>query len=99
MEGYPYLGGKYLLSIDGTGAFSSSTIHCENCCIKNHRDETKTYYHQMLAGVIVHPDKKQVYLLLQSPFQTQMDRAKMIVSVMQPNDSLKIFAGNTLTFQ
>ncbi len=67
LEGYPYLGGKYLLSIDGTGAFSSSTIHCENCCIKNHRDETKTYYHQMLAGVIVHPDKKQVIPIAPEP--------------------------------
>ena len=35
LEKYPYLGGKYLLSIDGTGCFSSPTIHCDNCCEKN----------------------------------------------------------------
>ena len=41
-----------LVPIDGTGYFSSHDVHCEQCCtLKNHRDGTKTYYHQMLAAV------------------------------------------------
>lgn len=60
LEPYAYLNGRYLVSIDGTGYFSSKTIHCENCCVKNHRDGTQTYYHQMLAAVLVHPEKRQV---------------------------------------
>ena len=41
LEGYTY--GHYLLSIDGTGYFSSNKVHCQNCCEK-HRGTT-TYYH------------------------------------------------------
>lgn len=60
LEDYLYLQGSYLLSADGTGQFSSSTIHCENCNVKNHKSGKKTYYHQMLNAVIVHPDKREV---------------------------------------
>ena len=67
LEGYPFLDGKYLLSIDGTGFFSSSKIHCENCCVKNHRNGSTTYFHQMLSGVIVHPDQKSVIPLAPEP--------------------------------
>lgn len=51
---------RYLMPLDGTGYFHSKEIHCENCCQKNHRDGTVSYYHQMLGGVIVHPDHKVV---------------------------------------
>ena len=67
LEEYPYLDGKYLLSIDGTGFFSSPTIHCKNCCVKNHRNGNVTYYHQMLSGVIVHPARKQVIPIAPEP--------------------------------
>ncbi|MCH9691141.1 MAG: transposase, partial [Gammaproteobacteria bacterium] len=60
LESYAYLNGRYLVSIDGTGYFSSKTINCDSCCVKNHRDGTQTYYHQMLAAVLVHPEKSQV---------------------------------------
>jgi len=42
----------YLLSIDGTGQFSSKKVHCENCGIKMHKNGEVTYYHQMLGGAI-----------------------------------------------
>ena len=61
LEGYEYIDGYYLLSMDGTGFFSSPTVHCRNCCEKHHRDGSVTYYHHMLCGAIVHPDKKQVF--------------------------------------
>jgi len=60
LESYQYLGGYYLLSVDGTGYFSSPTVHCNECCVKTHRGGEVTYYHQLLGGVIVHPDHRQV---------------------------------------
>jgi hypothetical protein len=60
LERFAYLDGHYLLSIDGTGEFSSSEICCQHCCKKVSSNGTTTYYHQMLGGCIVHPDQKNV---------------------------------------
>lgn len=60
LEKYQYLEGSYLISIDGTGQFSSEKVHCNNCCVKNHKDGRVTYYHQLLGAVLVHPDEKAV---------------------------------------
>jgi len=57
----------YLLSIDGTGQFSSKKVHCENCGIKMHKNGEVTYYHQMLGGAIVHPDEKVVIPIAPEP--------------------------------
>ena len=59
LDDYRFMG-KYLVSLDGTGEFSSNTVHCSDCCTKQHQDGTVSYYHQMLAAVMVHPDKKTV---------------------------------------
>ena len=67
LESYPYYDDKYLLSVDGTGFFSSSTVHCQNCCEKHHRNGNTTYYHQMLSGAIVHPDKKELIPIAPEP--------------------------------
>lgn len=67
LEPYAYLEGKYLLAVDGTGFFSSGTVYCEHCCEKHHRDGRVTYYHQSLAAVIVHPEKKEVIPLCPEP--------------------------------
>lgn len=67
LEGFGFYKGSYLISIDGTGFFSSHEIHCDNCCVKNHRDGTQTFYHQMLAGVVIHPDRKEVIPLAPEP--------------------------------
>ena len=50
LEGFHFLDGHYLLSIDGTGYFSSSKAHCKNCCEKHHRDGRVVYYHPMLGA-------------------------------------------------
>ena len=63
LEGMTVLGGRHLLSIDGTGYYSSKTVKCEHCLARNHRDGTVTYQHQMLAGAIVHPVVKAVFPL------------------------------------
>jgi len=63
--------GHYLLPIDGTGIFYSEKIHCKQCCEKHHKDGRITYYHQMLAAVLVHPDQKEVFPLCPEPILKQ----------------------------
>lgn len=75
LEGFSYMDGHYLLSLDGTGYFSSPTIHCAQCCEKHHKNGTVTYYHQMLGAVLVHPDHKEVFPLAPEPILKQ-DGAK-----------------------
>lgn len=60
LEGFEFLEGHYLLSLDGTGEFSSSKVCCEQCCKKEHKNGSTTYYHQMLGACIVHPDQSNV---------------------------------------
>lgn len=59
LESYRFLG-KYLVSMDGTGLYSSGKISCPDCCNKQHRNGDVSYYHQLLGAVIVHPDKPTV---------------------------------------
>jgi hypothetical protein len=57
------------LSIDGTGEFSSSKVCCQQCCKKEYKDGSVTYYHQMLGACIVHPDKSNVIPLCPETIQ------------------------------
>ncbi len=66
LEGFTWLG-HYLLSVDGTGYFSSSRVRCKRCCEKHHRDGRVTYYHQMLGAVLVHPEQREVFPLAPEP--------------------------------
>lgn len=59
LDEYRFIDG-YLLLIDGTQKTESEKIHCKNCCEKHHRDGKISYYHQVLAGVIAYPGKRQV---------------------------------------
>lgn len=67
LEDYKFLGEYLLVACDGTGMFSSESVHCENCCEKHHKDGRVTYYHQMLGAVVVHPDQKEVFPLCPEP--------------------------------
>jgi hypothetical protein len=60
IEDYKFLEDYVLVACDGTGLFSSEDVHCPNCCEKHHKDGKVSYYHQMLAGVLIHPDNKEV---------------------------------------
>ena len=60
---YKFIDDRYLVSLDGTGYFSSKSVHCKNCCVKEHRDGSKTFYHQTLAGAMVYPGEKVVFPL------------------------------------
>lgn len=76
LEAYAYLDGHYLLSVDGTGHFSSETIHCEQCCVKKKRNGQITYYHQLLGAALVHPDKREVIPLAPEPITHQDGQTK-----------------------
>jgi len=49
-----------LVSLDGSGYFSSHTIHCASCLESVDRGGQTTYSHQMVSAVIVHPDVQAV---------------------------------------
>lgn len=67
LEDFVYFNGHYLVSLDGTGYFSSSKLHCPSCLVKHHRNGTITYSHQMLGAALVHPDHKEVIPLAPEP--------------------------------
>ncbi len=71
LEKFEFFDGYYLMSGDGTGFFSSDSVHCDHCCEKNHKDGSTTYYHQMYCGAIVHPDMKQVIPLCLEPIMKE----------------------------
>jgi hypothetical protein len=54
----------YLLALDGTGYFSSQTIHCSSCLETHHRDGSITYSHQLLGAALIHPDHREVIPLM-----------------------------------
>jgi len=60
LEEFEYMDGYLLLTLDGTGHFSSSKVSCPQCCVKQHAGGNKSYYHQMLGACVVHPNKKNV---------------------------------------
>ena len=76
LEPFVYLDGHYLLSLDGTGYFSSSKIHCASCLEKHHRDGGVTYSHQLLGATLVHPDFKEVIPLAPEPIINQDGHTK-----------------------
>ena len=70
LERFKFLDG-YLCLLDGSGIFDSEKVHCENCCCKHHKDGRISYYHQILAAVIAHPNMKQVIPLCPEPITKQ----------------------------
>src|SRR6266581_3524881 len=67
LEEMVFLDGHYLLALDGTGYFSSTTIHCTSCLHTVHRNGSVTYAHQMLGAAIIHPDVRAVIPLMPEP--------------------------------
>lgn len=76
LEAYEYVDGHYLLSIDGTGHYASSAIHCPECCQKKTRDGKPHYYHQLLGAVLVHPQLKTVLPLMPEAITRQDGASK-----------------------
>jgi len=74
---YKIGGAKYLItSVDGVQHFSSKRVNCKCCLDKKHRDGSLTYHHNMLCGALVHPDKREVFLMDCEPIQRQDGRKK-----------------------
>ena len=77
LEKMVFMNGCYLLSVDGTGYFSSNTIHCNQCSVKvNSKTGEITYYHQMLCAAIVHPEFREVIPLAPEPIIKQDGNTK-----------------------
>ena len=72
LETFVFYQGHYLLSLDGTGYYSSQAIHCD-CCLEKVNSKTGeiTYQHQMLGAVLLHPDHREVIPLAPEPIQKQ----------------------------
>jgi hypothetical protein len=69
LDAFAYLGGRYLISLDGTNSFASTAdgIHCPSCLTQTNRAGIVTHYHQMLGAAVVHPDRKEVIPLAPEP--------------------------------
>ena len=76
LEAMTFLEDHYLVALDGTGYFSSKTIHCASCLHQVHRNGTITYTHQMLGAAIIHPDVRAVIPLMPEPIVKQDGTAK-----------------------
>jgi len=68
--------GAIIVLLDATGEYSSNCIGCPDCCTRIHSDGTVEYYHQLLAAVIAHPDKKTVLPLAPEPIIKQQNATK-----------------------
>ena len=67
-----FMGHYYLVSLDGTGYFSSKKVHCDQCLERqNSRTGEITYAHQLLGGAIIHPDHAEVVPLCPEPIIKQ----------------------------
>ncbi len=64
LEALVFFQGCYLLALDGTGYFSSPTIHCPSCLETHHRDGSITYSHQLLGAALIHPGRREVIPLM-----------------------------------
>ena len=71
LEPMVFLDGHSLVALDGTGYFSSKTLHCDSCLHKEHRNGSITSYHQMLGAAIIHPDFRAVIPLMPEPIVKQ----------------------------
>lgn len=72
LEQLVFMGKYYLLSLDGTGYFTSKDVHCESCLQRvNSKTGEVTYSHHMLGAAIVHPDRKEVIPFAPEPIIKQ----------------------------
>lgn len=71
LEEFEFMEGYYLLSMDGTGEFSSAKVCCKHCCKKVNQNGNESYYHQMFGACIVHPEKSNVIPLCPEVIQNQ----------------------------
>jgi hypothetical protein len=67
----------YLLNLDGTGNFSSKTLHSDACMERvNSKTGEVTYYLQTVGAAIVHPDYKEAIALCPETIRKQDGKTK-----------------------
>ena len=77
LEPMVFMNGSYLLSLDGTGYFSSKKLHSASCMEKvNKKTGEVTYYQQMMGAAIVHPNFKEVIPFAPEPIIKQDGETK-----------------------
>lgn len=76
LEPMAFMDGCYLLSLDGTGYFSSEKLHSPSCMMRVSKTGKITYYLQMLGAAIVHPDFKEVIPVCPEMIQKQDGQSK-----------------------
>lgn len=69
LDGYRFLQGKYLIALDASEYFTSEKVCCPGCLRRKPSKGPERYHHQILQGVIIHPDMRQVIPLFPEPIQ------------------------------
>ena len=64
LEHYRFLGDYSIVSMDGTGYFSSEKICCPGCLRKESKNGKVRYEHQIMQAALMHPDMRQVIPLV-----------------------------------
>jgi len=68
--------GRYVLAIDGTGTFCSTSVNCPHCLIrKRAKGGVTEYAHQAVVAAMVHPDKPGQALVVDVEPITRADGA------------------------
>ena len=60
LEKYRILEDYYLITIDGSGYFSSDSICCDSCLRKKSKNGKERYEHQILQAAMMKPGKREV---------------------------------------
>ena len=60
LESYRFLGDYYLISMDGSGYFSSDKISCPGCLWKESKRGDVRYEHQIVQAALMRPGKREV---------------------------------------
>lgn len=71
LDSYQYWRKHIVVSVDGVEHFCSKNINCKHCMERKHRDNSISFYHSMLSAAIVHPEKKEVFILDNEPIVKQ----------------------------
>ena len=66
----------HIVSCDGVQHFSSKKNSCPCCLKKEHQDGSCTYHHNMLCAALVHPEKREVFIMDVEPIIQQDGAAK-----------------------
>ncbi len=63
LEQYRVFKDYYVVSMDGSGYFSSDKIHCSGCLKKETKKGKIWYEHEIVQAALMHPGKRQVFPL------------------------------------